>query len=463
MTLFIREHRLVTINKKFEPYELISLSALKPTELYPLQPIGIGTSFVESKTSYVNRLAEAHSVTIYTLVKECLAKNLGKKYLVKRQNNVQGFFQIIVPALNGVSMTSEQFTEVVQELTGVTDLHLLTMLPWNGCLSNRDLIRHKRAWCPRCFEAWKTSGAVLYEPLIWNLKVMDLCPLHASRLETVCPACKCENPVLNFKSRVGYCSICGSWLGQKSGANSGITLDDFENCVNRNICQMLREGASNGTQVANRQIQLNNITAITESAGGPSGLARRINIHRHSITNWCNGSKVPTLRSLLFISFVARVPLTEILTSVKIMPDLLTTDPGIISLHKGICSKGPRQLDLDKIRADLGQILKDNSVPPLSVQEVAAKLDCHLSYLYTHFPELCRAIASKHRDYLHQKSKEKENFACQTIMEVTLRIYEDGGYPSQARIQREMAGRGLFWNQNLSKTWHETKRELGLF
>jgi len=36
--------------------------------LYSLEPIGVGTAFVESLSSYVARLAEAHSISVGDLV-----------------------------------------------------------------------------------------------------------------------------------------------------------------------------------------------------------------------------------------------------------------------------------------------------------------------------------------------------------------------------------------------------------
>ena len=45
----------------------------QPSTLYPLDPIGIGTPFVESMTSYIARLAEAHCVFPGVLMRKVIA------------------------------------------------------------------------------------------------------------------------------------------------------------------------------------------------------------------------------------------------------------------------------------------------------------------------------------------------------------------------------------------------------
>src|SRR5690349_6171525 len=51
--------------------------------LYHLLPIGVGTTNVESLTSYIMRLAEAHCVLTRTLVVEQLFPLYGRAYLLR--------------------------------------------------------------------------------------------------------------------------------------------------------------------------------------------------------------------------------------------------------------------------------------------------------------------------------------------------------------------------------------------
>src|SRR5262249_42531947 len=47
------------------------------SRLYSLEPIGIGTPEVESWSSYLNRLAQAHCVTVTTLIAHELLPHVG--------------------------------------------------------------------------------------------------------------------------------------------------------------------------------------------------------------------------------------------------------------------------------------------------------------------------------------------------------------------------------------------------
>jgi hypothetical protein len=54
--------------KLYEVWEEEPVAPVSPSKLYHLEPIGIGTPLIESLTSYVSRLANAHSVILRTLV-----------------------------------------------------------------------------------------------------------------------------------------------------------------------------------------------------------------------------------------------------------------------------------------------------------------------------------------------------------------------------------------------------------
>src|ERR1035441_9074091 len=52
----------------FEPWDLAEPIRAAPSILYALTPRGLGTPFVESLSSYIGRLAEAHVVSVWRLI-----------------------------------------------------------------------------------------------------------------------------------------------------------------------------------------------------------------------------------------------------------------------------------------------------------------------------------------------------------------------------------------------------------
>lgn len=75
----------------------------------------------------------------------------------------------------------------LEELTQVRCLDLLTALPSADVIDCRHLLRTTRAWCSSCYEGWRSSGPPVYEPLLWMLQVVTVCPDHRQSLDSLCP------------------------------------------------------------------------------------------------------------------------------------------------------------------------------------------------------------------------------------------------------------------------------------
>ena len=179
------------------------------TALFSLPPIGVGTAQIESLTSYLARLAEAHSVTVGTLVGEVIAEELRKVYLLRSSKHGGSRFYEQASGLNGSGKQATDLSSALFRLTGC-DVSSLTLQSWRDILPAIKLLRNKKAWCPICLENWRDNHQTIYEPLIWYFKLSNVCNLHNIVLNTRCPLCESEIPVLSRKSRNGYCFLL--WL-----------------------------------------------------------------------------------------------------------------------------------------------------------------------------------------------------------------------------------------------------------
>jgi hypothetical protein len=73
------------------------------SRLYSLTPIGIGTSFVESLTGYISRIAEeAHSIHTGTLIAKEITPQLDKDYMDKIARRGGNGFYDWAHSLNGL-------------------------------------------------------------------------------------------------------------------------------------------------------------------------------------------------------------------------------------------------------------------------------------------------------------------------------------------------------------------------
>ena len=207
------------MNKRLDLCEIWDLSL--PTHpvhsrLYALEPLGMGTPHVESLTSYLARLAEAHSVSLRTLAKQELLPLLKREYLSNPfGNSLDAFWIEAARALNGTGALAKDWAQSLEHLTLRKDLRFLTLLPWAAVLTQQRLLRLTRAWCTDCFMEWQTAGQLIHEPLLWSVKIVSVCFRHQRTLLERCPYPDCGTtlPVLTSYFCPGYCSKCSRWLG----------------------------------------------------------------------------------------------------------------------------------------------------------------------------------------------------------------------------------------------------------
>lgn len=123
------------------------------SRLYRLEPIGIESPYVESLTSYIMRLAESHCVTPQALVEREIFPLWNLTGTVQNYSSwFSKFWWTGSPVLNGVSPITAQWVQVLQTLTSNDNLRFLTMLTWSELIGVNNLLRRKKAWCPRCFQ-----------------------------------------------------------------------------------------------------------------------------------------------------------------------------------------------------------------------------------------------------------------------------------------------------------------------
>src|SRR5208282_1428631 len=162
--------RLRTPPHSFEAWEQRGPTLPSRSSLYRLAPCGIGTPYVESLSSYITRLADAHVVSVWRLIRHVLSPLNHRR--LSRATKCYAY-----PA-NGLGKNSQVLLETLQAATCRRDLHLLTLCSLQGIVSQPMVFRSLEAWCPACLEEWRTSGSPIYSPLLWALRLVTVCPVH---------------------------------------------------------------------------------------------------------------------------------------------------------------------------------------------------------------------------------------------------------------------------------------------
>jgi hypothetical protein len=205
-------------------WDLSQQSTPKRSLLPNIKPIGLGTPLVESLTSYLNRLAAVLHINITTIIYHALyptfAHNPRNGQRLPVQLNGSNISQLNRGVLSKISVVPE----ALEKATGQSNLKTLTLLPLSNFTQSFIRARKYKSWCPDCLSEWQKNGSVIYEPLIWMIRDINVCGIHRRALESVCPGCSCEVKFTNSAAHPGACSHCGGWLGKSTGQQKPRTV-----------------------------------------------------------------------------------------------------------------------------------------------------------------------------------------------------------------------------------------------
>src|SRR6266516_1076989 len=127
------------LNEGLTVYEHWSLTPPvlpSPSRLYSLEPVGIGTPYGESLTSYIARLAQAHHVSVAALFALEIRKLVDKMHPSTRTRDTRIMLapgcniRLLTEGANGTGKTASDLTRAIDDLTLRNDISFLTMKPW---------------------------------------------------------------------------------------------------------------------------------------------------------------------------------------------------------------------------------------------------------------------------------------------------------------------------------------------
>jgi len=364
--------------------------------LYPLTPMGVGTAAVESLTGYISRLAAAHDVETGILVKHELRPRIpcarGAWAGRVRENLPEYHFYVSAHTLNGVGACARLWVSLLEQLTCVTRLDLLTALPWARAISCVHLLRPSRRWCPACYGDELSSADSAHDRLLWTFQIVTACPVHRLPLESNCPFCGRGQYVLAYSSRPGYCSRCHRWLG---GAPAGACFhSDLTEQIE--VAEMVEALLAAGpTLSAHFGLDLfrENVRGFVRSAGACYGFHNVIS--NLQLRRWVRRLVIPRMNSLVTFSRSQNVSLIRLLTE--------RIDRGDKPDQKCV-RKAHYRIASAVIEVALKTALQ--AAIPLSLPEIANNLGYRsVASLKFRYPALCREIAGKRRAEVRAPSK----------------------------------------------------------
>ena len=462
------------MNKLLDLCEIwdLTVPAYSPhSRLHAIEPLGVNTPYVESLTSYMARLAEAHSVSLRTLVKQELLPLLKRDYLSNPfGNSLDAFWIEAARALNGIGMLARDWAQVLERLTLRSDLQFLTLLPWTTVLTQQRLLRLTRAWCPDCFIEWQASGQPIYEPLLWHVNTVSVCPRHQRTLLERCPNpdCHATLPVLASFLRPGYCSKCSRWLGvvtQSSNLSQKSDLWHWQVWVAERVGELLSHNMRLTTTPHLKNIPNLVIAAREQVADGSmQNLEKRLQLSRRTVNAWRSGKQIPQMESLLRLCYCCGVSLYDVFAlqsgtlnlgklKIRSLPDI--PNPTRNRRHR-------IPMNLVYIRQSLESVLAQEEQPPPSMRTVAKRLNHSPRELREHFPELNRAICGRRKDYYKVHHEQRILQLKDEIRQAILKIHSQGLHPSSNKVGRLLKSPSVMRDRIVARFWRKMLEELRL-
>lgn len=397
------------------------------SRLYHLDPMQTSVGLSESLSSYVARLAAAHSVSVAALVQHEVGSIVGKEY-APTSLGYHRFLSIHPQSLDSMANRASECVQALAYLTGRRDLDVLTMLPWQGYLSNEDLLHGNRKWCPDCLTEWQEQGQPTHYPLLWSLSIVLTCHIHQQALVAHCPACSLPQPVLRARYSVGYCYKCGALLATKNIDRVSPRPDPVQLRTAEDASQLIDSAISNSGRLPTNRFVPNLVRLIRHMYQGKvSGFAELSGVPLPTARGWLRGD-VPSLRSVFRVSYQHQTSPV----------DFLLGEPGFAkgadeSSWEAVGRNSPRRVSPTPA-AETALVRAFNDWPPPSLSRVARTLGCSTARLRRLFPDLCNRIVSRYADYRAERRKRKMENLTVRVNEAVDALWAQGILPTEQNV-----------------------------
>jgi transcriptional regulator with XRE-family HTH domain len=417
----------------YDEWDLSPVQIPARSTLYPLPPMGVGTPWVESLTSYIARLADAHSIYSGILVNKLIAPLVPgyspqkiQRHLFRRDGYKSNLLNVPGPRLHYA-------LQALQTLTLRTDLRHLTLLTLEDVLYFGGWIRLTKAWCPACYEEWRNSGQIVYDPLLWIVQELTVCIRHQRRLMLSCSYQDCAKqlPALAWRSRPGYCPYCQRWLGLSKGGEyiSDAPIEERELVWQQWVTEALGAVIAMAPNVASfptRQRVADGVNHLIQvmAEGNVTTFARMLGISPNMVGHWSRNGRLPRIGTLLQLCYNLGLPLRDFLwkDASMLQPCLKSDAPSLTLLKR----RPPSPINRDKIYQELEHMLATEENPPPTLMSVAQKLGYSARVLYECHPTACYEISARYRVSVQRQKEARMQRLREEFRQIALKLQAEG-------------------------------------
>lgn len=412
------------------------------SRLFNIDPIGVGTPYVESLPSYIKRLAEAHSVYPRVLLKKEIfpeTRDYPLGLALSRDNKI---------LLSISSNITSDLIRVLETKTSNNNIHNMSLSKLNDYITGNFVFRDHAAWCPLCFEESRQKNEPVYEQLIWSIREIEICGKHCIPLHHICPQCHNQIKHYNAFGRVGYCCHCKSRLDLDNlDSYSYNELNKWDVWVLDNIGSILSGIPDSNlftmTCLSRNIVKILDYTGLTKVA-----LAKEVATTHASIREWAIKGSKPTLSSVLLLGFKYGLPI------IKLLFEEVNVKNIKINNSKGRPNTERRKVDYNELQQAIKRALASTEL--VSIEVICKKFGVKFETLKRHFPREYNLLQQKWKRQKEEKVIEREA----QIRDKMRSLKERGIFPSTSRVTKCLGMYGIM-NERYRKIWESTIRELG--
>jgi hypothetical protein len=412
------------------------------SRLYRLDPAGFGTAFVESLTSFIMRLAAAHHLTPGQLVRTSLTALMRSS----RGADLQiGEIELTAAFANGVRSGARMWLRAIEEATTHDDLARLTALPWARVLSGYHLLRETMAHCPLCLEEMAEAGLV-YEPLLWAIRLVTVCPKHERVLELACRQCGRTQAAFRWNGRPGICVKCRVWLG---GADASlVTAARNELQVSQAIASML--AAPPRPEVDPELIGSALEAGMADLGVTQSAFALAAGVAVPSVSAWRRGLGKIGLPGIVAMCAVGGWDVPAFLDG-----RVVTVVDGPAPMSSPLRRR--HLFDWDFVRQRLVEHGGDE--PPITQVRLAAELGVTVGWLRKQLPGETQVLIDRRHEWEIARAKARIEMLLALVVSTTLRLLESGRKASAREVECHFPSNVSLQEPRLMNAWRQTRLE----
>jgi DNA-binding phage protein len=424
------------------------------SRLFGLAPVGIGTDHVEALSSYVVRLARAHSVSPRRLIREefVRAGQGSRARSAARQSND-------IRTMNGLDHYAETFAALVAELTAVPAVRYLTLLPLGNLLPRlgAGLLARQPRWCPECLSQMNDDGTEVYRPLVWSMNVYTRCHRHRRSLVSACPHCGRQQPFIPRFPDLFHCAHCNrSLLGGdiSNGSSNGSSREEWVASWLAELVTLLP--ALDGIALREQFVTLLKLTIDLRTNGNRAELARRLGMPRPTLYNWLIRQGHPRLPQLLAVAYGLQFRPAALFDTEATPPGQIISPPASMNPP----SSRPRLTQVQ--RNDLSKAITaiaGDATDVRSLKEVGRALGYTRWALKYWFPDQCEIICAKSSAARTQGARAHDAARHRAVVKVVEEMVRQGDYPGRKRVSRLLPRGALITSPNMVDAYHNAVRQ----